>query len=105
MDDLREVIARAVWDGPDSRSGDPIGVTIHLSDHLFPQQGETEIDAAKGICMDAADAALAAIKQAATKDRVRAALTAIDREDDELYHIEDLLAFFCAMIEASNAPT
>ena len=53
---LRDEVAEAVWNAIDSRSGDPVGVVIHMSDHLFPREGEGEIDAAKGVCRDIAEA-------------------------------------------------
>lgn len=58
---LRNEVAEALWNAIDSRSGDPIGVVIHMSDHLFPREGEGEIDAAKGVCRDIADAAIAIV--------------------------------------------
>ena len=74
MTSLREEVAAAIWDAPDTRSGDPIGVTIYSSDHLFPQGNETEIEAAKGVCLDAADAAIAVVlERAAGAARGRAA--------------------------------
>lgn len=64
MADDKDIVAMAlgIWNGEDSRSGDPIGVTIHNSEHLFPAAGETSIEAAKGVCLDAARCAKAALE-------------------------------------------
>ena len=92
MDDLREVIALALLNDDRKAGG-------------WPEVKSREaIPNSEGYPRNA-DAALAAIKEAATEERVRAALKAIGREDEELYELDDLLAFFRAMIEAGNAPT
>lgn len=56
--DLIERVQLAIWDGEDTRSGDPIGTVIYASEHLFEQPGESPIEAAKGVCLDAAKAAI-----------------------------------------------
>ena len=61
QEELVREVARGIWDAPDSGSGDPIGVALHMSDHLFPQGGETELDAAKVLCEDIAKAAIAIV--------------------------------------------
>lgn len=117
MDDLREVIARAVQEAVEAM---PYGNGFNTEEDMGEGEWEERPTTLREFFDDtwqsshgdelfanasstATDAALAAIKQAATEDRVRAALKAIDREHDELYHIKDLLAFFRAMIEAPNA--
>jgi hypothetical protein len=66
MDKL-EAVARAIYDAPDSQSGDYVGTVIFNSEHLFVEvnDGESEVEATKRtamqVCRDAARAALSAI--------------------------------------------
>jgi len=64
-----ERVARAIYDANDELSGDPIGVVIVASEHLFPQRSHMEGNssskayqlAAMDICRSAARAAIEAL--------------------------------------------
>ena len=92
MTELRETVAKAIAESDRNKDSG-----IRMAD-LWGNE------AYRRTVTKHADAALAAIKQAATVDRVEAALKAIDHEHDELYHLDDMLVFFCAMIDVANSP-
>lgn len=64
LEDLIERAAAAIYDAPDSQSGDFVGTVIWNSEHLFYEtvEGESIIDRARRasmpVCRDAARAAL-----------------------------------------------
>ncbi|MFN3456921.1 MAG: hypothetical protein ACK4Z8_05020 [Novosphingobium sp.] len=66
-----ERVALAIYNAPDSQSGDHVGTVIYNSEHLFVEvrDGETEADATKrtamDVCRDAARAALSAMPRQA----------------------------------------
>ena len=68
-DELIERVARAIYDAPDTQSGDMVGTVIWNSEHLFPEfkNGETGPDAYRRatmqVCRDAARAALAVFNE------------------------------------------
>lgn len=70
MSELREKVARAIYDADDPQSGDTVGVVIWASDHLFFDEvegesiEETAWRASKPVCEAAADAAIAAVLEA-----------------------------------------
>lgn len=70
MSELRERVARAIYDAPDSQSGDVVGTVIWNSEHLFYDsvEGEEIVDTARRasmpVCLSAADAAIAAVLDA-----------------------------------------
>jgi hypothetical protein len=76
-----EAVARAIYDAPDTQSGDTIGTVIWNSDHLFyeTQDGEEIVDRAwrvcAPVCRDAAKAAIAAMGVSGEVERLREALS------------------------------
>jgi hypothetical protein len=65
-DEMIERVARAIYDAPDSQSGDTVGTVIWNSEHLFyeTKDGEEVAETARrvtmGVCRDAARAAITA---------------------------------------------
>lgn len=66
-DDIEDRAAKAVYDAIEPLSGDPIGVVIHMSDHLFWHDLpgsidlESQLAAVRVICRVAAAAAIRSI--------------------------------------------
>jgi hypothetical protein len=72
-EDMIERVAKAIYDANDKLSGDPIGVVIVASEHLFPQRSHMEGNssakayqlAAMDVCRSAARAAIEAMMEPA----------------------------------------
>lgn len=105
--ELRERVARAIYDAPDSQSGDSVGTVIWSSEHLFFDSvgGEEIVDtawrASMPVCLSAADAAIAAVLNAMhdpTGDMVRAAVEAAEK-----IGYTDVVGIYRAMLAAFRA--
>lgn len=78
MDDLIAKAARAIYDAPDTQSGDCVGTVIWLSEHLFYDDApdipvkDKAWKACEPVCTDAAKAAFAVFQPALATARAEA---------------------------------
>lgn len=62
--DMREKIARAVYDATDPITGDPIATTLHLSElSFYTGPVEEQLKQVMEVCLAAADAVLDALRE------------------------------------------